>query len=280
MRRRVATVLAAAAIAACVPGDDWDEPNGDDTAVGGKGDSDYHYIQIGNRDTYLKRMLTDAQGRPVQAVDLELGSEKCTLYAGSYVEIQAVPRRESGHLLVTLRRAIPGCEFSRGYVYIEHVEDASFPLRDSEGCHADVSPRECAFLGVIGYAEGTGDVYNYTFGYQTFSSYADHPRRVVCSNGYCSDAAGRYQFLSTTWDMVDAALGLPDFSPASQDRGALYLIRNRGVYNLDAVDTYGEFSSAIYALNREWASLPGSPYGQPTHSMSGLWSEYQRRLGW
>ena len=27
-----------------------------------------------------------------------------------------------------------------------------------------------------------------------------------------------------------------------------------------------EFVDAMYALNLEWASLPGSPYGQPTHS--------------
>jgi muramidase (phage lysozyme) len=279
MTRAIPTVLAGALLTACVAGDYLGGEPGDDPSLGGKADSDYHYIVIGQQDTFLKRYLTDANGHPVQAADLELGTEKCTLYAGSYIEIESAPRPESGHVRINMRNMIPGCEFSLGYVYIDHIEDASFPLGRGS-CYADISSRQCAFLSTIAYAEGTGEIYNYTFGFQTFSSYADHPRRLVCNNGYCSDAAGRYQFLSTTWDAVDSALGLPDFSPSSQDLGALYLIRNRGVYNLDAIDTYSEFSSAIYALNREWASLPGSPYGQPTHSMGSLWTEYRRQLGW
>lgn len=131
-----------------------------------------------------------------------------------------------------------------------------------------------AFLSMLAYAEGTNDSYNVIFGFETFSSYAEHPRRVVCSYGLCSDAAGRYQMLSTTWDGARAALGLPDFSPGSQDQAGLYLMRNRGVANADRRLNWDEFSAAVYKLNAEWASLPGSPYGQPTKSMKDLWDKY------
>jgi muramidase (phage lysozyme) len=138
----------------------------------------------------------------------------------------------------------------------------------------DLSPRMRAFLDTIAYSEGTsGDEgYNTTFGYHHFDSYADHPRELVSSGGYSSDAAGRYQFLSTTWD----GLGLKDFSPANQDRGAAELLRNRGV--ADEVEA-GNWQAAIAnGANNEWASLPGSPYGQPTRSMEELQKVYEQAL--
>ncbi len=237
---------------------------------GGKGDSPYPFIVIGDQDTWLKK-TTD------QSADLEPGSEKCQLAAGSYVELQAEPEAVGDHLLVNTRQMLPGCDFSQGYVFTAHVADSSLPLGGN--CAADISARQCAFLGTIAYSEGTNDRYDLIFGYRTFTDFSDHPRRRVCSGSYCSDAAGRYQFLLTTWDGVRDKLDLPDFTPASQDLAALQLIRGRGVYDLDGIDTYAEFSDAIHHLNREWASLPGSPYGQPTHSMSVLWDEYQRQLG-
>jgi muramidase (phage lysozyme) len=58
-----------------------------------------------------------------------------------------------------------------------------------------------------------------------FESFADHPRikeviRAGPNAGLTSDAAGRYQFLSSTWDTERAKLGLRDFSPANQDKAA------------------------------------------------------------
>ena len=96
---------------------------------------------------------------------------------------------------------------------------------------------------------------------------------------HCSDAAGRYQFLSTTWDWAASSLGLPDFGPASQDRGALFLCANRGLTWIDEIDTYDEFVQALHVVNLEWASLPGSPYGQSAHSADTLWGEYRRHAG-
>ena len=135
----------------------------------------------------------------------------------------------------------------------------------------------CALLGTIAYAEGTGAHYNYTYAYRKFTSYRDHPRIRVCAGGWCSTAAGRYQILSKTWNGIRS--GLSDFSPANQDAAALRLIRNRGVTNVDGIDTLAEFQSAMNKLNREWASLPGSPYGQPTYSTAQLWTQFKRLRG-
>jgi len=142
---------------------------------------------------------------------------------------------------------------------------------------AALSKSACALLGAIAFAEGTHAHYNFTFAYHVFNSFRDHPRIRVCAGGYCSTAAGRYQILSKTWNAIRS--GLPDFGPDSQDQAALRLIRARGVSNIDGIDTYAEFQTAIYKVNREWASLPGSPYGQPRKSMTQLWTEFQRLRG-
>jgi muramidase (phage lysozyme) len=134
---------------------------------------------------------------------------------------------------------------------------------------------EGAFFATIGFAEGTGDRYNLIYTFRTFSSYADHPRLVICSRGLCSSAAGRFQILDVTWDGIRR--GLPDFSPRSQDEAARRLIRNRGVHGITTRMDYGRFSASIYKLANEWASLPGSPYGQPRKSMNELWRVYSSR---
>lgn len=123
-----------------------------------------------------------------------------------------------------------------------------------------------AFLAVIRAGEGTSDPDGYRrhFGGDLFDSFADHPRRAVTAGGYTSTAAGCYQFLARTWDSLVAQYGFPDFSPACQDEGAVALIAGRGA--LPAVRA-GRLAEAIRLCNREWASLPGSPYGQPTRTM-------------
>ena len=57
------------------------------------------------------------------------------------------------------------------------------------------------------------------FTHKRFDGFGDHPRQLQSGGGYTSDAAGAYQFLSTTWDGARNALGLQDFSPASQEVG-------------------------------------------------------------
>ena len=122
-----------------------------------------------------------------------------------------------------------------------------------------------AFLRVIRAGEGTSDAAGYSriFGGQTFSSFADHPRIKVTKNGYTSTAAGAYQIIASTWDETKRIMKLSDFSPRSQDLAALGRIAARGALE-DA--KAGQFEMAIKKIAREWASLPGSPYGQPVIS--------------
>ena len=263
-------------LAGCVVG-----PEGSDEDLQ-RGDLVAHSLIIG-QDTFLK-LTTE------QSTNLSWGSEKCRLFADAEIKSATAPELLEGHYLIDMTTYIPGCEFTIGYVYTGHVASTSTPPivvepeepgtgDGSDLCHADISVRECALLSTIAYAVGTDERYDIIFSYETFTSYADHPRRLICSGAYCSDAAGRYQFLSSTWDWVSPKLDLPDFSPASQDLAALWLIDYRGVENVDSIDTYNEFVDAMYELNLEWASLPGSPYGQPTHSADDLWVQYRAFAG-
>ena len=129
------------------------------------------------------------------------------------------------------------------------------------------NPNVQAFLALIRHCEGAG--YTTLFGGGIVEQTEDHPRiaitRTLGGKPITSTAAGAYQFLSRTWDECVKALDLPDFTPASQDQAALYLIERRRA--LPAV-LDGDWETAIERCNREWASLPGSPYGQPTKSMA------------
>lgn len=139
-----------------------------------------------------------------------------------------------------------------------------------------------AFLAVIRHCEGTAgpDGYRTLFGGELFDSFADHPRRQITralkGRPITSTAAGAYQFLARTWDECRRALNLPDFSPESQDLAAVFLIRRRGA--LADVEA-GRIEAALRKCNREWASLPGAPYGQPTKPLAECLAVYHRAGG-
>lgn len=138
-----------------------------------------------------------------------------------------------------------------------------------------------AMLNTIRWAEGTTgeNGYRTLFGGDLFDSYAAHPNIVVAklSNGkpIKSTAAGAYQILYRTWRSLDA-LGLPDFSPRSQDLAAVELIRRRGALQ-DVKD--GQFARALTKLAPEWASLPGAGYGQPEKRAADLVAIYKGQGG-
>lgn len=135
-----------------------------------------------------------------------------------------------------------------------------------------------AFLAVIRAGEGTSDPdgYRRQYGGTLFDSYAGHPREAVTAGGWTSTAAGAFQFLAGTWRECAAALALPDFSPASQDLAAVFLIRRRGALP-DALA--GRLDAAIAKCAKEWASLPGSPYGQPTRTLAQAHAVYAQAGG-
>lgn len=133
--------------------------------------------------------------------------------------------------------------------------------------HALQSNNVQALLRLIRQGESSqnDDAYRTLFGGELFDGFADHPRKVVTRNGLRSSAAGAYQFLQRTWDGVVLALGPMDFSAPNQDIGAVFLIARRKA--LDDVIA-GRINEAIRKCATEWASLPGSSYGQPTQKLA------------
>jgi muramidase (phage lysozyme) len=143
-----------------------------------------------------------------------------------------------------------------------------------------VPAKHRALLDTIAFTEGTRghgqDGYNITFAYHTFSSCAHHPNLRICAGGYCSTAAGRYQFLTTTWK----GLGYANFGPANQDRGGLKLVSRRGVnVPTGRAMTATEFANTMNRISYEWASLPPGRYGQPSYSMAATRRQYCKFAG-
>lgn len=137
-----------------------------------------------------------------------------------------------------------------------------------------------AFLAVLRACEGTADPdgYRRLFGGRLFNSYDEHPRIAVTASGYTSTAAGAYQILARSWDDYRAKTGAgKSFLPEAQDAYAVWAIRDKR-HALDDVLS-GRFQIAITKCANEWASLPGSPYGQPTRTMAYCLEVYQRAGG-
>ena len=118
------------------------------------------------------------------------------------------------------------------------------------------------FLDFLGRAEGAD--YNTIVGGKQFTDFRAHPRVVGLRTAEGpSTAAGKYQIVGTTYDEIAPKLGIRDFTPDSQDRIAIELIRRKGA--LEDVRN-GNFDAAVGKLGGIWASLPSSPYSQPKRS--------------
>ena len=131
-----------------------------------------------------------------------------------------------------------------------------------------MSPNLRAFLAVLRACEGTSgpDGYRTLFGGTLFNSYDEHPRVTIHASGYTSTAAGAYQILASSWDDYRAKTGAgKEFTPEAQDAYAVWAIRDKRKA-LDDVEA-GRLDEAIAKCAKEWASLPGSPYGQPTRTL-------------
>lgn len=130
------------------------------------------------------------------------------------------------------------------------------------------TPAQRAFLDAIAAGEttsGSGHNYGYSMGFggreiDNLSSHPYKPRQFSTTmhadkfgGASPTSAAGRYQFQRGTWDSAARALGLTDFSPASQDKAALYLAERRGAGGLIAKgDVRGALS--LPSIGQEWAS--------------------------
>lgn len=131
----------------------------------------------------------------------------------------------------------------------------------------------CAFLDLIAFGEVgsalqrvSDDGYNVLVGStpmapKLFTSYADHPR--VYDKTTNSTAAGRYQILSRYFPPYKSLLKLPDFSPVSQDRIAIQMIKEQKATSLVL---NGHIEQAMEAVANIWASMPLNVYGQRNKS--------------
>jgi muramidase (phage lysozyme) len=144
-------------------------------------------------------------------------------------------------------------------------------LGTSEVSDASLAPEQRAILDAVSAGEGAN--YNTIAGAGrgnmgapgTFSDYSQHPNIPAFRqpDGRVSTGAGRYQFEHSTWEHYRKKYNLPDFSPASQDRGAWY----------DAADHYsgatgrdlladlkakrpGTLEALQASLMSEWAAAP------------------------
>nr|ART90449.1 phage lysin [uncultured bacterium] len=180
--------------------------------------------------------------------------------------------------------------------YTDDIADAVYDLGQEVGLsqvdqstlqNLDMNTNVRALLETIKLCEGTKNAGEYSCLYgstpsnpRTFAGFADHPRivsRISASDQRWTSAAGAYQMMAVspipgggstrvnTWDTLKARLGLPDFSPASQDAAAIELLRECGALGRLQV---GDLAGAVSRARGIWASLPGANYaGQGMRSM-------------
>ena len=143
---------------------------------------------------------------------------------------------------------------------------------------------------VLHVGEGTVGDKGYTtkFGGGQFNDFSKHPDQVVSAGGYSSTAAGKYQFLTPTWNEARDALGLKDFSPESQEKAGRFLTQRRGVDPDKVYTNFNDFKDAIDKLAPEWASMPysktspqgfgngSSYYGQGGIDINEAWRIYNQ----
>lgn len=140
------------------------------------------------------------------------------------------------------------------------------------------NPNARKFLDLLSYTEGTQkNGYATAFGGGRINDLSKHPRTsssFTQTDGKknTTTAAGRYQFLSGTWDEQAKKLGLSDFGAKSQDLAALSLAADSGA--LKAI-LNGDFKTAIDKTGVKWASLPSSPHPQGKKS----WDAVNKFLG-
>jgi len=152
-------------------------------------------------------------------------------------------------------------------------------------------PNVRAALDVIAWSEGTSgrtDPYAVCYGYRrTITDFSKHPKALGWAGepldklgaayvGKVSTAAGRYQINYPTWVDASRAMGLVDFSAASQDAAAVWIMDQAGALDMIKAGTFG---AAVPKLARRWASFPGGTSGQPTKRAADLVALFSNKGG-
>jgi muramidase (phage lysozyme) len=123
------------------------------------------------------------------------------------------------------------------------------------------------FSDIVGRLETgkTGeDAYRTGFGGGLIDNLSAHPntsKRFKQTDGKTNvtTAAGKHQYLKSTWDELAKKTGVKDFSPVAQETNFRQLLQDKGA--LDMVAS-GDFQGAIKRLGKTWASFPSSPHPQ------------------
>lgn len=135
--------------------------------------------------------------------------------------------------------------------------------------------------------------YTLLYGGDRFSDLSRHPQRCVTivagpNRGNCTTAAGRYQFINTTW-YEQAARYHPQgktgllwwrtysFAPQYQDRVVYFWLRDPTVWDADISQLLrdDDLETVLQLLSGTWTSLG---YGIETNVMSSQLPQIYRRL--
>lgn len=270
--RSIVLFLLATVVAGCVVG-------GDEVTVGDSSGNE--------NELAVNEIVNSGEVLRVTASSLNLrstGSTSATIVAslanGARVTCTTTSG-SNGWVAVQTSDGKRGWVFGR-YVVRDGVEPAT-PTGSScapSRANGVISSYQKALHDSLAFAEGTRgyskDGYNVMFSFRLASSCQSHPNQCIAFGSTCSTAAGRYQFLTTTWRSVASARNLQSFEPENQERGAAYLISTtrRVTVPQDRPMTAAEYSNAMSKLSYEWASLPPGRYGQPSKTQSQMRTMY------
>ena len=228
-----------------------------------------------------------SQKLPSRTVCVVVTDEKdAILYNGS--------KTANGGVAITKKSALLGLAEYKSAVLVQKSE-SSVATNDNKNVACECEARVRAFLRTIKEKEGfAGDLgYETNCGGKSFikdygKDWSKHPSHRVWIERIkdYSNAAGAYQIMEKTWSgMKEKRLwyGVTDFKPLNQDKFALILLKykrlskisDQNLRRLGWDKKYGEahgditkaildndLDKAILISSLEWASLPGSPYGQ------------------
>jgi muramidase (phage lysozyme) len=126
------------------------------------------------------------------------------------------------------------------------------------------------------------------YGGKTFDDYSQHPNiaepiRSGPNAGKTSSAAGRYQFIKSTWDAQAKKLGLTDFSPASQDKAAWDLAATEykkfsGHDLLTDLKNHTLDPKGMQGIRNQWTSAPGGIEQGRGNTMQAFTANYEKQL--
>jgi len=145
------------------------------------------------------------------------------------------------------------------------------PLESPRDISADttqpglLTPDQARWYVLNKISSGEANRYNELYGGGSFQSYAQHPHLAIPIPGtdQTSSAAGKYQFIGSTWDSQAKKLGLSDFSPANQDTAAWDLAQTtyKEQTGRNLADDAAKQNVEWNALGNQWTSLKNTKSG-------------------